>query len=64
MDHLYLYKADYFPLHQAGFEPAKHEAWHLKCHPFDQTRVLVLMFVVNIFVDVVCAGLEPATKRS
>ena len=30
-----------FQVHQAGFEPAKHEAWHLKCHPFDQTRVLV-----------------------
>ena len=61
---MYLYKADYFPLHQAGFEPAKHEARHLECRPFDQTRVLVLMFVVNISGDVVHAGIEPATCSS
>jgi hypothetical protein len=68
-DLVYLYsEADYFPLHRAGFEPAKHEATHLECVPFDQTREPVhnthASGLLIILIIVMCSRRQTLTKWS
>jgi hypothetical protein len=68
-DLVYLYsEADYFPLHRAGFEPAKHEATHLECVPFDQTREPVhnthTSGLLIILIIVMCSRRQTLTTWS